>query len=332
MVNSSALTAAGVAAALVFSASSANAQTFTFERSFPAATATALEIDTDRGKITVRAGSGPDVVVVGRVTVRRGFLGFTVPADAVTLARAVANQPPVEQDGNVVRLQLPSDARTRRAVTVAYEVHVPSDIPVTTNTESGATVIDGVHAAVSVRTQSASVTLSNLEETEVNTGSGDVTIDGAGPLRVTTSSSGIRLCQIRGELFIRTQSGNVNASLHGEGDVDVETGSSAITIEGLDGGLAASTRSGKVVVAGIPRRPWQVTTGSSAIETEIAPATTFNLEATSGSGSVKTENLMVHGETDTRRVAGTIDGGGPMVRLTTRSGAIKVRSGGSANR
>jgi hypothetical protein len=329
MANSSDLAAVGIAAALVLSASSANAQTFAFERTFPAAAATTLDVATDRGKITVRAGSGPDVVVVGRVTVRRGF---TVPADAVTLARAAANQPPVEQSGNVVRLHLPSDARTRRAVTVAYEVHLPSHVPVTTNTESGETVIDGIHGSVSVRTQSASVTLSNLEETEVNTGSGHVTIDGAGPLRVSTSSSGIRLRQIRDELFIRTQSGNVNASLSGEGDVDVETGSSAITIEGIDGGLAASTQSGKVRVAGKPRRPWQVTTGSSAIETEMASAAMFNLEATSGSGSVKTENLMVRGETDKRRVAGTIDGGGPMVRLNTRSGAIKVRSAGSPNR
>ena len=85
-------------------------------------------------------------------------------------------------------------------------------------------------------------------------------------------------------------------------------------------------------VSGNPTRPWQVKTGSSAIELEFSANAAFTLDATSGSGSVKTENLIVRGETDKGRVAGSIDGGGPTVHLTSRSGSIKLKSAGSRDR
>ena len=104
-------------------------QTFTFDRSFPATEATQLHVTTERGKITVRAGTTAEVVVVDRVSVRRGW---RVPANAVALARSTANQPPVEHAGDTVRLHIPSDTRTRRAVTIAYEVLVPAGTQVVT--------------------------------------------------------------------------------------------------------------------------------------------------------------------------------------------------------
>ena len=217
-------------------------------------------------------------------------------------------------------------------MTIAYEVQVPAGTRVVTHSESGETRVKGVHGAVSVRTQSGAIKLADLGETRVDTGSGAVSIDGAGPLRVTTSSSGITATRISGSLYVRTESGRVTASFINEGDLDVETGSSAITIDGLDGGLAASTQSGRVRVSGNPRRPWQITTGSSAIDAEFSATAAFSLEAISGSESVKTENLTVRGDTDKRRVAGSIDGGGPAVHLTSRSGSITLTSAGSRAR
>jgi DUF4097 and DUF4098 domain-containing protein YvlB len=302
------------------------AQTFTFEQSFPATTATVLEVTTERSKITVRAGKSEEVVVVGRVSVR---VAWNSPRDAMALARAIAAQPPVEHTGDTVRLQIPSDARTRRAVTIAYEVQVPAGTRVMTQSESGATRVEGVRAAVSVRTQSSAITLVDLGETLIDTGSGAVSVDGAGPLCVTTSSSGIDVARVSGGLVVRTQSGRVTASLVSDGDVDVETGSSAITVTGVDGRFAASTQSGRVRVSGNPRLPWTVTTGSSAIEAEFRSGAAFTLDASLGSGSVQTQNLSVEGESDTRHIAGSLAWGGPVAQFTSRSGSIKLRSAGS---
>ena len=301
------------------------AKTFTFDRSFPATASTQLDVSTERGKITVRVSPTAEIVVVGRVSVR---VGWNVPADAVALARSTAGRPPLEHTGDTVRLHRPGDDRIRRAVTIAYEVQVPAGTQVVTHSESGETRVEGVQGAVWVRTQSAAITLADLGETRVETGSGAVSISGAGPLRVTTSSSEIEARRISGNLYVRTQSGRVTAAFVTEGDVEVETGSSAITLDGLHGGLAASTRSGRVRVSGNPRRSWEVATGSSAIEAAFDASAAFTLDASSGSGSVKSENLMVQGETDKRRVAGSIGGGGPRVHLASRSGSIRLRSGG----
>ena len=308
---------------LVAPGTQAIAQTFTFERSFPAIASIQLDVTTARGKITVRAGTTAEVVVVGRVSVR---VAWNSPGNAVALARSTADQPPIEHTGDTIRLRIPSDGRTRRAVTIAYQVQVPTGTRVVTRSESGETRIDGVRGAVSVRTQSGAITLADLGDTRVETGSGAVSIDGASPLSVTTSSSGIEAKRIGAKMYVRTQSGRVTASFVNEGDLDVETGSSAITIDGLDGGLAVLTQSGRVRVSGNPRRPWQVTTGSSAIDAEFRANAAFTLDATSGSGSVKAEHLIVRGETGKHRVAGTIGRGGPTVQLMSRSGAIKLTS------
>ena len=179
------------------------AQTFTFTRSFPATASTRLDVTTERGKITVRAGATAEVIVVGRVSVR---VGWRVPADAVALARSTANQPPLAHTGDTVRLQIPSDDRTRRTVTIACEVQVPAGMPVVTHSASGETRVDGVRGAVSVRTQSGAITLADLGETRVDTASGAVSIDGAGPLSVTTSSSRIKATRRSGPVRARSRS------------------------------------------------------------------------------------------------------------------------------
>ena len=314
---------AWLAAGFLAGGSTATAQSFTFERSFPATAASRLEVATNRGKITVRAGTTAELVVTGRVSVR---VGWNVPRGAVAMARTTADDPPIVQTDDIVRLGIPRDARTRRAVTIAYEVYVPAGTAVATQSESGETRVEGVRGAVSVRTQSGAVTLADLGQTRIETGSGAVSVDGAGPLRVTTSSSRITATRLGAGLYVRTGSGQVTASFDDEGDADVETGSSAITVDGLHGGFAASTRSGRVRISGRPSRPWRVTTGSSAIEAEFAADAAFSIEAVSVSGSVRTDKLEVRGETSKGRVVGSIAGGGPAVELTSRSGSIRLTS------
>ena len=88
---------------------------------------------------------------------------------------------------------------------------------------SGETRVEGVRATVSARRRSSAIELTALGETRADTGSGAMAVDGAGQLRVTTSSSGIEVKRVRGDLFVRTRSGPVIASSVNEGDVEVET-------------------------------------------------------------------------------------------------------------
>lgn len=322
-----AVQACSIAAALFVAATPARAQTFTFERVVPAAGVSQLDVATERGRIRVSVGAGPDVVVTGRVSVQ---VGFNVPDDAAALAEATANRPPVAQAGDTMTLGIPTDDRTRRAVTIAYDVRVPAGTRVTTTSQSGETTIEGAHGDLSVTTGSGSIHLINLGPSgaTVDSGSGAVSIDGmAGDLRVTTSSSGITATRLGGGLHARTGSGRVVAAFVGTGDIDIETNSSEVRLDGVNGGLVVSTGSGRVTVSGHPARDWDVTTGSGQIEATVNHLASFSIDARSGSGSVRTEDLMVEGETDKRHVSGAVSGGGPIVRLTSRSASITLKAG-----
>lgn len=320
----------GIIALSVGSASPALAQRFPFERSFEVTGPSALDVSTIRGRIEVTAGEPGRIVVLGTATVR---VDWNVPANAAELARNVADNPPIQRDGQTVRLRPPSDPADQRAVTVSYQVRVPPDTEVSVVTESGATTVRGVTRAVVIRTQSGAIDVMQLGGTAlVASGSGSVTVDGiAGSLTVTTSSSSVTARSVAGDFRVRTTSGAVDAALTGEGHTDVETGSSAIRLSGVRGGVIAATQSGRVSLQGMPRRDWVASTGSGSIDVATESSVPFSLDAGGGSGSVKVIGASVQGSVSKRRVVGSIAGGGPLVKLTSRSGSISVRLGGVQN-
>src|SRR5262245_3370906 len=181
----------------------AHAQRFSFERSFDVAEPSTIDVSTLRGKIEIVAGAVGRVVVAGEATVR---FGWDVPANAVELARLVANAPPIERDGAIVRLRPPSDNAARRAVTVSYQVRVPPDTDVQTMSDSGATSVRGVAGTVDVRTQSGAIDLDMLAgAVTVSSGSGAVMTDGiGGPLSVSTRSSSFSGSALGSSLRVRT--------------------------------------------------------------------------------------------------------------------------------
>lgn len=281
----------GMRIAILFSAlavidlagpSIAAAQRVTFERTFEIGAPT-LDIETDRGKIDVLAGEPGSIVVVGTVTVR---VGWAVPADAEHLARAVAANPPIERSGDTLRIRIPDDGATRRAVTVSYQVRVPPGTRVRSVSESGETAIRGLTGDVHVRTQSGAIRLASLAAVDVASGSGAIDVDGITTrLQAESRSSGLRLRNVNGALTVTTQSGRVEAS-------------------------------------GAPG-PWTISTGSSSVHLTIARED-FTLEASSRSGSLEVEGAAVDGSIQKRRIDGRVGRGGPLVKVTTGSGSIRL--------
>ena len=303
----------------------AAAQRVPFERAIEVASGATLDVTTIRGRIDITTHEARQIRIDGTVTVRASA-GFTTTAVPLDLAKRVAEHPRIDVTGGVVRLRPPSGADERRAVTVSYQVRVPRDTTIVIATDSGAVTVDGTAAPVTVTTQSSEIALSRLAgKADVKTGSGDVMVDRAtGGIRVVTQSSAVTARALSGALEVRTQSGAVRASFSGAGSADVETGSSAVQLEGLSGRLAVRTQSGRVDVRGVPTADWEVTTSSGLIEAGFGPAATFTLEATSRSSSVRLDGISVDGVTAKERVSGRVGGGGPTVRLATRSGQIHI--------
>ena len=317
-----------LAAVLALTATDAAAQRFHFDRSFNAAPGSVVDISTLRGAIEVSGGSAGQVAIKGTTTVR---IGFNVPVNAVELARRVAANPPVRQDGSTITLTPPTSDEEQRAMTVSYRVTVPPGVEVRTSTDSGATAITGVSANVTVNTQSGATDLSRLGgSAEVNGSSGAVRVDDvAGNLAVKTQSGAITLRGLGKGLRVRTQSGGVNARFVGqEGQSDVETHSSGIDLVGVRGSLTAVSNNGHIRVAGVPSAPWDVMVGSSSIELFFDRGTPLKLDATSGSGDVYLNGFRLEAASIVKGSAtGTLGGGGPLVRASTRSGSVKVGLG-----
>jgi hypothetical protein len=314
-------------AILVGSAAPAMAQRYPFERSFDVADGVTLDAQTTRGKIEVKVGQPGRILVSGIATVR---IGWSVPADAARLAEQFAANPEIAQQGNAIRLKSPSDPAQERAIAVSYVVTVPPATVVTTVSDSGATVIQGVAGRVSVRTASATIELTDLlGDADVTTGSGAVTANGvAGSLSISTGSSAFNGRGLGGDLRVRTSSGAVNATLDGAGTIDVQTSSSAIDIRGVRGPLKTVTQSGRTSVRGQPDYPWSITSGSGSVNATLETAKGFRLDAATGSGSVTVEGADVRGSVSKRRVAGTVRGEGPLVRINARSGSVSLTVAG----
>jgi len=314
-----------VAIALQVAGSPALAQRLPFQKSFDAAGVTTLDVSTIRGKINVVSGETDRIQIGGAVTIR---IGIDVPENPLEIAQRIAANPPIERVGDTIRLRPPADARDRKAVTVNYDVRVPANTKILTVSDSGETTLAGLAGGVDVRTQSGAIALQRIGGvTTVSTGSGAVLVEGTnGPLTVTTSSSAFTARALGGHLHVRTMSGAVNAGFEGAGDVDIETGSSAIQLRGVRGALTAATRSGRISVEGQPDRQWAISTGSSTIDVAVASSPVM-LDATTGSGSVEVTGATVNGTVSKRAVNGAIGSGGPPVRISTRSGSIRINVG-----
>lgn len=202
--------------------------------------------------------------------------------------REIANNPPIEQTGNIIRIG--AHHENLNHVSIEYDIQAPEDAFL-----------------------------------DAGSGSGDVTDEGVGEnTKISTGSGNIHASGLQGGFTVGTGSGDIYAEGSGDGDVKATTGSGTIELKGLHGGLRAGTGSGDIKVNGSPSADWKLETGSGSIE--MWPGDNgFTLDASTGSGSVHTDQEMtVQGSFDKHHITGKVHGGGPIVRVETGSGDIRI--------
>jgi len=202
--------------------------------------------------------------------------------------REVAAHPPVEQTGNIIRIG--AHHQNLRNISIDYEIEAPADVYLDAGTGSGNVVDDGVG-----------------KNAKLNSGSGNIHATG-----------------LQGDFSVGTGSGSIYAEQTGQGDVKAGTGSGDIELRNLRGGLHASTGSGDIKVGGAPTSAWKLKTGSGNVELWTDKAA-LALDASTGSGTIHIDReMMTQGKSERHHVTGNINGGGPMVRISTGSGDIRV--------
>ncbi len=274
-----------------------------FDRTLQVSGTVNLDVTTGSGDITVRTGSGSQVVVHGTIH-SNGWFGSD---DAV---RQVESNPPIQQSGNSIRIgyNLPQDVARR--LSISYEITVPADTKLQAHSGSGNVDATGTRL-----------------EAQLVTGSGDIRARDLGHgLHAQTGSGNIRVEDVAAPFQAQTGSGDIEGSLTGSGDVDAHTGSGTIQLKGVKGALRARTGSGNIEADGSVAGAWQLQSSSGNVRLVVGSGKGFNLKAHTSSGSIHSElPIMVQGSVGGKELNGTVGGGGPDVEASTSSGDIEIR-------
>ncbi len=226
---------AGVLAAWIFAgafASTGHASELKgkFEQTLKVSGAAKVDVRTGSGDISLRTGDESTVRIRG--TIHMNDRNWE-DGDAEAKLRDLEQHPPIEQEGNSVRIGHLEEMSGHRNYSIDYELVVPPGSDLIAKTGSGDLSLSGPLARV-----------------EVQTGSGDVSVESVkGSVRLTTGSGDVSVNQTGGgEIEIQTGSGDVVAGLPSEGgfDLTARTGSGEISMESGMTVDSAVTREGEL--------------------------------------------------------------------------------------
>ena len=281
-----------------------------------------LDVRTGSGSIVVRTGPSDTVQIIGRIRAQDTWFGM----DAEERVRRLEARPPIEQNGNTIRIGRIADRDLRNNISISYAILAPAETRLGSQTGSGHLVVEGIHGPVSAATGSGNLTIASIgDQVGATTGSGDVLLARiAGSVKTTSGSGDIRALEISGGLNARTGSGDVQASMNAPGDAAITTGSGDIAVSGIRGGFRSRAGSGDVTIAGEPMSAWSVSTGSGDILARIPKQTPFDLRAENSSGRITTAHPLTDQSTGRHSLEGKAQGGGPLVALSAGFGNIRI--------
>jgi DUF4097 and DUF4098 domain-containing protein YvlB len=287
-----------------------------------------LDVSTGSGSIDVRAGGSAVVQIHGIIRARDDW-----KSTAQDKIRHLTENPPIEQSGNVIRIGRIDNAAYRNNVSISYEIIVPPETKIRSQTGSGSEKVEGIRGAVDAVTGSGSITLTDIgSDVVAHTGSGGITIEQvSGRVEARTGSGSIRAEEIAGSIKASTGSGGIklgqiSAERGGTRDVEVNTGSGSIELIGIDGSLRAVTHSGGIRASGNPGGDWELNASSGSITLELSSNVAFDLDAHSSSGSIRIDQpVTVTGTASRHELRGKVGGGGNLIEARTSSGNITIR-------
>ena len=179
-----------------------------FDRTLAVTGPVDLDIRTGSGGIRIDTGATNTVHVVARILANNRF---TDPEGRV---KQIEANPPIQQDGNTIRIGQVGDNELYRNASIGYDVTVPAATRVHSVVGSGGQIIRHLQGPV-----------------DATAGSGGLRIeDTTGDVHATAGSGGLRLTGVRGAVHARAGSGGIRIEGQPLAPWDVRTGSGGITM------------------------------------------------------------------------------------------------------
>ena len=259
-----------------------------------------LEIDTDIGKIEVETSASGQVTVE---VVREGSRGEALDVQ-------------FEQSGDRISVtgEWPRDenrwSHSDRA-RVEFLVSVPRRFNLDLVTSGGSIAVDDLDGTLQAHTSGGSLRFGRIEgEVNADTSGGSIKLEGGGSdVRIDTSGGSIRVGEVLGKVNAHTSGGSIR-------------------ITGFAGSVSASTSGGSVeaTMTTQPVGDCNLSTSGGTVTLYIAEGLAMDIDATASSGGVRSDFPIDGRTTDKRKLRGSLNGGGPRVRLHTSGGGVRIKS------
>ncbi len=292
-----------------------------FDRTLTVTGPTQLELNNGTGRVEIRGGQA------GQVRIHADFTVWSVLFEENhDQVREMTAHPPVDQQGNIIRVGYQGDAF--RHMHVDYTIYVPQETEVRAQNGSGNMDMSDVQGPAELRTGSGTITARQIHnDTEAETGSGSISLsDISGRATANTGSGTLELARISGDIHVTTGSGRIDLS-ETHGRIYAKTGSGSIEITGAADDLRASTGSGSIRIQGNPEASsyWQIHTGSGSVTLDVPSDASFRLHATSHNSSISSDLPFTIEQQSKREVRGRIGSGTANIEVESASGSIHIR-------
>jgi hypothetical protein len=199
-------------------------------------------------------------------------------------------------------------------VQVSFVVTVPSHYNVTLKTSGGDIVVADLVGKVHARTSGGNISLGKI----------------TGDVDAGTSGGDVRLVEGLATVKLNTSGGNIKVD-RAIGETDLDTSGGDIAIGSVENMVHASTSGGNVSagIVGALKGDCVLDTSGGTVRAKVAQSAAFNLDASTSGGDVKAEGLTItieKGGSGRSRLAGKVNGGGPLLRLRSSGGDIFVET------
>jgi hypothetical protein len=299
-----------------------------FERTLQVSGAVELDVYSGSGNINVHQGGGGSVSVTAKIHSNNSTSWLFGSGNVEERIHKIEQNPPIVQQGNTIRIGRFEDRDLTRNISIDYDITVPPQTRLTSNTGSGDQTISGLQLPMTAKTGSGNITVERVSaETRVSSGSGDLKIDSLkGVLYAGTGSGNIHALDVAGDVFVNTGSGNIEVRQSAGGSVKAQAGSGNIRLHGVKGGLRADAGSGDIQVEGEPTSDWRLGAGSGNITLKVPTQASFNIDARTSSGSLKVNHpYTMQGPVARNHIQGKVGNGGVLLDMHTGSGDIEVQ-------
>jgi len=283
----------------------------TVEKTFTVQPGGTLKVGTSGGNIGVESGSGDTVKVIAKEKIRAD-----TDAEADEMLKDL--ELIIEQKGNDVIASAKCTKSNfgswfgKNCVEVSFTVTVPSRYSADLHTSGGNIHVGNLAGRMLARTSGGNIHIGDID----------------GSVDAGTSGGNVEMGSCTGDTRLHTSGGNVRAEKI-VGAADLSTSGGDIRVHRVENTLSAHTSGGNVEagIGGLLKGDCSLGTSGGDVKVRVDKAAAFRLDASTSGGSVRADGLTLTldgGELHRSHISGSVNGGGPLLKLRTSGGSIRV--------